>query len=60
LLEQLYTQPEELVYRSMTEIFLDTYEELNITKENIVHGDETRERIHEYYIKLIIKVSVDD
>jgi len=44
----------------MTEIFLDTYEELNITKENIVHGDETRERIHEYYIKLIIKVSVDD
>jgi len=44
----------------MTEIFLDTYEELNITKENIVYGDKTRERIHEYYIKLIIKISVDD
>jgi len=42
------------------DIFLDTYEELNITKENILYGDETRERIHEHYIKLIIKVSVDD
>jgi len=39
---------------------LDTNEELNITKENILYADETRERIHEYYIKLIIKVSVDD
>jgi hypothetical protein len=37
---------------------LDTYEELNI--KNILYADEKRERIHEYYIKLIIKVSVDD
>jgi hypothetical protein len=32
----------------------------NITKKNIVYGDETRERIQEYYINLIIKVSIDD
>lgn len=40
-------------------IFLDTYEELNISKENTVYGDKTREKLHEYYIKLMIKVSVD-